>query len=555
MRARLNATVLVLLGVLSCGPLHADPVHAEKLAVLARPGPWPAADHLIVYQDQVWFSSAVKGVNHNSADVWRYSPSTGLSRFERYLFSQDAGRPVVHDGLLYWPFEDMRVGFGKGVVAVTNGREWKNLYLPSPEYMMHTHALIEWRGRLVAAMAGWHSVITASRDAGASWKTLVSDAPRKGRFHRYNDLAVLGDRLFAIHWEIDGVTMARFDQGRMVPLADWPPTRRISRLVRHQGALYAIVDLAAGGSRLWRIDASGHRPVAMDPPDLDLRALASDGERLWVATRSGDGGALWASKQGSVFTLEKRLAGGVAIDAIAAGVNRIYVSGAGTDGTAILWGPEGATAPERDFEPPGLPEPARADGPSLDVSQLVSGLKTALQEPQSYAGHGRLLRRKIFEILAQGPPEGFFGSLLSAEYPDFDVEVFGGQFSVPAREIAVWWLIHAMEQNEEAPIPLAYLSSPWRREANGPQKWFDPLLAAMRAIQLVGQNDRRTIDALVGRLDVGDPDWLQSQVTGTLSALTGQPHAHDRDAWKRWWEDARKAWPEWGTAAENPTDF
>lgn len=35
------------------------------------------------------------------------------------LFSQDAGNPVVYNGLLYWPFEDPRRSAGTVEFAVT----------------------------------------------------------------------------------------------------------------------------------------------------------------------------------------------------------------------------------------------------------------------------------------------------------------------------------------------------------------------------------------------------------------------------------------------------
>jgi hypothetical protein len=54
-----------------------------------------------------------KYVNHNSADVWSYDPATATSRYERHSLSQNSGDPIVHDGLLYWPFEDSRFSPGR----------------------------------------------------------------------------------------------------------------------------------------------------------------------------------------------------------------------------------------------------------------------------------------------------------------------------------------------------------------------------------------------------------------------------------------------------------
>lgn len=535
--------VLMMVAFILAGFAPANSGSTSTLEVLARPGPWPVADNLIVYRNKVWFSSAVKGVNHNSADVWSYSPSTKTTRFERYLFSQDAGRPTVHSGLLYWPFEDMRAGLGKGIVSVTNGRSWKNLYLPSKEYMMHTHSLMEWRGQLVAAMAGWHSSISVSKDRGLSWKAIVSDAPRVGSFHRYNDLTKLGDQLFAKHWEIDGLKLSRFVDGKMIDLEDWPQCRDMSRFVEFNKALYTIVDLKSGLSVLWQIDANGHRAVGTMPEDLELRALANDGEKLWVVTKSVGGGELWASGDGISFTLQKSFEGGVAFDAVAMDVDTIFVSGEGDDGKAILWGPGRFQNHALNRPIARLPFPPVPKDIVTDFTVLKSQLQTALMDDTLYGRHGSALRTMIFEILAQDPPDDFFRSLLELDFPETAVDVYGGQFTVPAREIATWLLINAMEQNREATVPLRYLTGQWLRLGNGPQKWFDPLLAAMRAIQLIGQDDQATIEALIARLDFDDPDWLKSQVTGTLAALTRQPFAHNEDRWKNWWVDAREDWP------------
>ena len=155
-----------------------------------------------------------------------------------------------------------------------------------------------------------------------------------------------------------------------------------------------------------------------------------------------------------------------------------------------------------------------------------------------------MLRDLIRTILERSPQGDFFVSLLDAEVPDDEIPLFGGQFSVPARDIATWQLIAAMGLNGEKTLPLAFLERPWWQSPNGPQKWFDSLLIGLHAVKLAGQNDRATVDALVRRLDrPGDPDWLQSQITGTLVALTGERFAYDTDGWRTWWRTAKQSWP------------
>jgi hypothetical protein len=532
---RFAARLLLLTASLLAGL----PAGAAELAVLARPGPWPVADRLIAYQGKIWFSTAVKGTNHNSADVWSFDPAGGELRFERYLFSQDAGIPAVHGGLLYWPHEDMRQSLGTGVVSVTNGRDWRNLQLPPDNTMMHTHAVAEWGGRLVAVLAGWDSALVASADAGRSWEVLANDPPRSGRFHRYNGVTALGGRLFVRHWERTGLSLAEFRDGRMVDVEGWPESRGISEFTRFRGALYAIV-AGRQSSQLWRIGAGAPERVRL--PELDMRALASDGGTLWLVTRSGNGGRLWSSRDGMEFAPGDGFDGGVPHSAVAMG-GGIYVGGAGSGGRAILWGSgKGSEAPAGEIRP--LPDQHPVAGEPFDVQSQGERLRAALADIVNYQRHGRALRALIRDMLAQDPPQGFFGAMLDADVPDEEVELFGGQFSVPARDIATWQLTAAMGLNRETGVPLAFLERPWRHPPNGPQKWFDPLLIGLHAVKVAGQNDRATVDTLIRRLDrPDDPDWLRSQVTGTLVALTGERFAYDTDGWRTWWRAAKGTWP------------
>ncbi|MEM9107741.1 MAG: hypothetical protein AAGC96_19035 [Pseudomonadota bacterium] len=528
---------LAFAGVLLSG------ARAAELAVLAQPGPWPVADHLIAYRGQIWFSTAVKGVDHNSADVWRFDPETQTASFERYLFSQDTGRPAVHEGLLFWPHEDMRVGLGAGVTSVTNGTEWRDLFVPSTDHMMHTHALVPWRGGLVAAMAGWNSVLARSDDAGQSWQILANDPPQSGSFHRYNDVAVLGDRLFVRHWQNTGLTLAEYRDGQVVPVEDWAQGHYFTALTPFAGALYALVDDQDGARQLWRIADDGPRRVETAPKDLNANFLFHDGETLWAMVRDKDGGQLWSSKDGSTFVAGDRVRGGVPTSAAALGPGRIYIGGAGIDGKAILWGPTDGT-PVVQGEAAALPDQGNLVEWPFDVEADRARLLAALGDVKNYQGHGRPLRDLLSEVTVSKPPPGFLASLLQADMPAGEVEVFGGRFSVAARDIATWHILAAMARVGDPTVPVAVLSADWTREANRPQKWFDALLIGLHAVQLSGQNDRPTVEALIGRLDrPNDPDWLLSQVTGTLSAVTGMPFAYDKTAWKEWWESAQKTWP------------
>ena len=521
---------------------------SAELRVLAQIGPWPAADRLIAYRGRLWFSTSVKGVNHNSADLWSIDPASGDTRYERYLFSQDAGIAAVHGGLLFWPHEDMRMGGGYGVISVTDGKNWRNLYLPSASRMLHTHAVSEWNGKLVVAMAGWNSALATSSDLGRTWKTLIDDEPREGGFHRYNGLGVLGDRLVVRHWERSGVSVSEFRDGKMRKTPGWPKGVDVSELVVFQHALYAIVRTQDDVTELWHIAGDDYRAnkISISPRGLDLRAITSDGQSLWLAVRTPDGGQLWSSRDGVEFMLAHSFGGGTPVSITSLGENQIYVGGKSDDGQAIVWGPrEPATAASQTFARAGLPAVPSCSHSELGGRRLHQDLHDELQGIDNYQRHGSGLLEAIGNLVSKRPPPGFFARFLEVELPEQPIEVFGGQFSVPAREIGLWHLINAMEANCEASVPVRLLEPPWSRKSNGPQKWFDPLLVAMRVIQQLRQNDRSTIDALVTRLDrSNDPDWLQSQIVGTLTAITGQRFAYDFDEWHNWWRGARGEWPD-----------
>ena len=118
-RRAVRATALAVVAALLCGPL---PAAAEKLVPLVCGLEWSGVSGLIGYQGRLWFANSVKFVNHNSADVYSYHPQTGRARYEKHLFSQDAGDPVVAGGLLYGPFEDARFSPGRGEFMVTDGK-------------------------------------------------------------------------------------------------------------------------------------------------------------------------------------------------------------------------------------------------------------------------------------------------------------------------------------------------------------------------------------------------------------------------------------------------
>ena len=89
-------------------------------------------------------------------------------------------------------------------------------------------------------------------------------------------------------------------------------------------------------------------------------------------------------------------------------------------------------------------------------------------------------------------------------------------------------------------VPPDLIAEPWTAPQNGSEKYFDSPPAAMRAAAAIGQNDKATIDALIGRLGRSeDPLWLRGDAVGAMTELTGQRLGYDVDAWRAWWKARR----------------
>ena len=93
-------------------------------------------------------------------------------------------------------------------------------------------------------------------------------------------------------------------------------------------------------------------------------------------------------------------------------------------------------------------------------------------------------------------------------------------------------------------VPPALLAGTWTKPANDAEKYFEAPPAAMWAASIIGQQDRATIDALVGRLMRDDPLWLRGDTIGALSTLTGQRFGYDVAAWQDWWRATGSTWSE-----------
>lgn len=503
--------------------------------VRARVGPWPVISQVIGYRGRIWFANSVKGRNHNSADLWSLDSETGDVRYERHLYSQDAGVPLVHRGLLYWPFEDSRFSFGWGMLQVTDGTAWLPLLVPSAR-IFHSEFLVPWDSRLLLVTSAWRTGFQDSANDGREWTMLYDHPTPQRRLSRFDEPVVLRGDLYGYLKDPDGIRLVRFSDGRLDTVAGWPQDRIFFGLTIHHDHLYAIVR-GEGGAELWRTDGkTSERASVLAMNAVDL---ASDGSHLWAVSRDGN---LWSSQDGARWKRRASLSGGqpLSLHVVA---DKIYVAGAGGDGRGILWGPPAHRLPPTEVAI-ALPDFQSSVRDSTDWRRLGTELDDALGERAHYRDHGRgRLRALVFQAVRQGPPPGFFERRLKALSVVGTVKAFGGGLTVDASDLGRTMLYWGMGLSRQKGVRLASLTRPWTAPANSFEKYFDPQLAAIWATAASGQKDVATIDALVARLDtVGDPLWLRGQIVGALTALTGRRFAYDTEKWRKWWRAARPDW-------------
>ena len=533
--ARLGLVILLLSHL---GPRQGFAV--EPLVPLAQPGPWSAVDAIIGYGSRIWFANSELFRNHNASDIYSYDPRTGALRYERALFSQGAGRPLVAGGLLYWPFEDPRFSADRAEYAVTNGADWAWRVLPGVE-AYHLHAMAALDDKLYAATSAWQASLQTSADKGASWQMLYDHPTPKGHVSRISSFATFRGRLFM------GVTQRRslgpriltLTEEGVVPASGWPDAHTASSLTAYRGNLFAIL-LAESGLRLWYSDGVTPRRVAEGPSGQPLRALAAGEDALWAVTAGGGKGALWQSHDGLRWNKSQDFPDAAPV-ALSVYENTVFVGSIGPNGRGTLWGPR----PPAPILPPLLTRPLPGLPPAPSRSEAIDHHLAALDDlaaPATLSDHDWLYQKLMPAVwaLAEADAPGL-GATLSARletpFPERQLTFYGGQVEVGTSTLARWYLLWALAQQGGGRVPPALLAVPWDAPANRPEKYFHPTPAAAWAMAQTGQRDTESLAALVARLNhIGDPEWLAGDIVGALTVLTGQRFGHDYGAWRSWWE-------------------
>ncbi len=476
------ALLLLASLIVAAGPGTA----AEPLAPLARVGPWPAVSQLVGYRGRVWFANSVKFVNHNSADLYSYDPKTGETRYERHLFSQDAGRPAVAGGRLYWPFEDGRFSSGHGEFMVTDGETWDWRVLPEGR-VFHVHTMLARDGALYAAASAWRATVQRSDDLGVTWRVLYDHPTARGRVSRITSLGVLGDDLYAglTAWSEDGIKLLRFEGETFVPVAGWPAGRGTDALTAYRGWLYAVNH--GGGTAVWRTD--GRRTERVSGLDgRNVRAFAAGPDALWAVSGGGGGGGLWRSGDGVEWSLAQRFETAEPIDVLVHG-GAVYVGTIGPADHGALWGPPaGQDAATPPAAPVGrlAPTPGGLDEPELAAAKAA--LDAALADPQTYGHH---FVESLVRLARSGSARAgeILSARLDAPVPEREVELFGGLARVSAAKIARWYLLWAIAQSGHGRVPPALIDEPWGAPPNDAEKYLEAAPGAAWAAARLGQRD------------------------------------------------------------------
>ena len=527
----LRATLATFLFMALCmGAVRAQ----DELPLLARVGPWPVLSSPVGFAGRLWFVNSVRWRNHNSADLYSYDPATGAVRYERHLFSQDGGRPVVSGGRLFLPFEDARFSLGWGHFLVTDGERWELGTIPNGQ-IFHTHAMAELGDRLVAATSAWRAGLQVSDDGGHSWTQVYDHPTPERRVSRIVELAGLGDLVLGYLIQGNRRRLLRFDGADVAAVPDWPEDRSILGLAVHDGAAFAAVR-EADGDAIWRTDGYDSQRIAGPRRDWRLNDVAADDSGLWAVGGGPDGGRIWHSADGADWMPAWRVLGGRPVE-LAPHAGAIYVLGEAEDG-GLLWGPSrpaGVEGPDSEPEWPVVLSPA------LDAN-AGAALDSLLAEPFAYPGRSGF-RDAIYDLSPAYGVGEVFARRLMIDAPERTVGLIGGRVTVSSKTLRRWQLLWGMTLAGEGRVPVELIAEPWTAPQNTAEKYFDSPPAAMRAAAAIGQNDRATIDALVERLGRDDdPLWLRGDAVGALSELTDRRFGYDFDAWRDWWSAARADW-------------
>jgi formylglycine-generating enzyme required for sulfatase activity len=441
-------------------------------------------------------------------------------------------------GLLYWPFEDARFSMGRGEYVVTDGRRWRWATLPSGD-VFHVHAFAVSGGALFAATSAWRAGLQRSDDGGATWRVIYDHPTPAGLVSRITALTVLDDVLYAaLSASEGGAKLLRLHGDTLDRVAGWPAGSSVDALAAYRGEIYAV-NVDSAGAALWRTNGRRtERVTALD--GHRVRALAAGRDAVWAVTARGGGGALWRSSDGQAWVRTHTFEGEHPVD-VAVYAEHVYVGTHAPGRRGALWGPP-PPAPVEPRAPSGAWPATPRVAPLFDPAAALARLDRALSDATAYAHRVAGLRAALEPLALSGLPAAAdaLSRRLNGPFATAEVRLFGGALRAPAAKVARWHLLWALATLGHGRVPPALLAIPWGATPNRAAKYLEPTPAAARAATVIGQDDEPTLAALVGRLGApGQPAWLDGDLVGALTALTGERFGYDRAAWRAWWSRRR----------------
>ena len=508
-----------LLFILGCGTSF---LHAKgPLVELARPGPWAGVSKLIAYDSRLYMVNSEVYVNHNSADIYSYHPLKRESRFEHRLFSQDAGTPVVIDGLLYWPYEDPRFSAGNGEYEVTDGTRWQWQVIPQI-YGFHLHGMSRHQKTIYAIASAWEGRIYRSEDQMKSWQLLYEHSMPPRRVSRVNAMQALGDSLyFALTAKTEiGVKLLfmKNSQSPVIPVPGWPNGQSLGPMIAYKNWIYAV-NKTKGNHQLWR--TNGH--TSAEPiPDLDayrLNAFGATPDSLWAVGQQDSEGFLWRSSDGQSWKQVQQFSSPVI--AMTTVASEVYVGTYEPDQGGRLWGPRHP----KGFGTSPLPKKL----PDQPIQRLKpTTLRKAFNElddliAKTSEGHheyrNQILDHLLPLALSHDPAVGKALSLkLNGTFPQTRVPLFG-KIKVPAKQLVQWYLLYSIAINGHGFIPPQLILTPWQSPRNRAEKYLEPSIASAWAATQLQQSDSATIAALKKALEGNHPVWAKQDFRTALQVL------------------------------------
>ncbi len=538
---------LLRLQLLTCW-LWAQPSSAlatESVKQIASFPQWPGVSQLISYGNRIWFVNSQPFRDTNVADIYSYDPANKITQYERSLFTQDAGNPVVHRGLLYWPFEDPRRSAGAGEYAITDGENWQ-WHAMHEGRAMHVHAINVCDDQLVAVTGSWTGQFLIFKADNSRWNVEYDYPAAPSSFSRLVNVAQFKDQCIVSASANRKKEAKLFAMGEAGPvaLAGWPVSDRVDGLTIHKDELFAFADT---GNTRQLLRYNGTQTDSIRLPDTDRpRALHSNGKQLWLVTQhyqnENQKGQLWLYRgDGEFIPIIGLPETPISVSSLG---QQVYIGGYNKDGGS-LWTyeqqPKNNTtsidSADTELKISTLASPRHHRMNEARIKQLYDELTSIIVQPGITDNYARSLRDSFARHPARHEPE--FGEALSRliDLPitDGKVTMFTRR-TISRQDLIRWYVFNAMAINGYGYIDPKWINKTNTLDIPDSGKLFDPAVAAIVASGWINQNDKDTVSALLDRLNnIASSEAIRSDIIGALTAITGQRFGYDKERWNEWW--------------------